>query len=247
MTSNGWLTAEKPLLIGHRGASLALPENTLAAFALAVEQGADGVELDVQLSADGQPAIFHDRDLRRLNGSPRRVAELEASELRREALDQGQTVPMLPDLFATLGDQTLYNIELKGSGFEDRQLVDIVAACVREYGVQHLALISSFSPWLVRRAQEVFEPDSPVALLREPGVRQYSKWLVATEVDNPHYSLVTAESMQTAVRQGRRVFTWTVDDPALAQELLDLGVNGIITNDPGQLRHHVCLPEQDVC
>lgn len=243
MRANHWLDARGPLLIGHRGASRALPENTLAAFARAVHDGADGIELDVQLSADGQIAIVHDADLQRLTGNPLQVSQLSADELRRQDLGQGQGVPMLPDLFELLGKTTLYNVELKSFGFDDHGLAEKVADAVRAFGLQAFTLISSFNPLLVRQAQKIFEPDAAVALLRAPGWAQYSKLLVHTTVDNPHFSLINAESMATAVRQGQRTFAWTVDDPLAAQQLIELGVNGIITNDPGALRQALKLPE----
>lgn len=242
MTTNGWLVAARPLLIGHRGASLARPENSLAAFALALQQGADGLELDVQLSADGQIAIVHDADLRRLTGNPRQVSQLTAAELRREALGQGETIPMLPDLLELLGDQTLYNIELKHFGLDDDGLTEQVVACVKAFGLQRLTLLSAFNPWLVRRARRLLAPDMALALLRAPGWARLTSGLVRTAVDNPHHSLVSAPSMAAAAARGQRVFAWTVDDPAEAQRLVDLGVNGIITNDPGALRAQLVLP-----
>ena len=243
MRASRWLSARQPLLIGHRGASLALPENTLAAFARAVDDGADGIELDVQLSADGQIAIIHDADLQRLTGDPRKVSQLSAAELRRQELGHGQGVPMLPDLFELLGEPTLYNVELKSFGLNDHGLAEKVAGVVRAFGLQAFTLISSFDPLLVRRAQKIFEPETAVALLRAPGLTQYSKLLVHTAVDNPHFSLINEESMAAAVRQGQRTFAWTVDDPLIAQRLIDLGVDGIITNDPGGLRQALELPE----
>jgi glycerophosphoryl diester phosphodiesterase len=243
MRANKWLNARRPLLIGHRGANLTLPENTLAAFAQAVEEGADGIELDVQLSADGEVAIIHDADLQRLTGNPLKVSQLSADELRRQALGHGQGVPMLPDLFELLGKTTLYNVELKSFGLNDHGLAEKVAGAVRAFGLQAFTLISSFNPLLVRRAQQIFEPETAVALLRAPGPAQYSKLLVRTTVDNPHFSLINEESIAAAVRQGRRTFAWTVDDPQTAQRLVDLGVDGIITNDPGGLRQALQMPE----
>ncbi len=111
-----WLTADRPLIIGHRGAAADAPENTLAAFALALEQGADGVELDVQLCADGAPVIIHDATVDRTCNGMGRVGDLTLAELRLLTIDNDHPIPTLDDLFATFGRRTLYNVELKALG-----------------------------------------------------------------------------------------------------------------------------------
>lgn len=239
MKDNAWLNAPRPLFIAHRGASRALPENTLAAFELAVAQGADGIELDVQLTADGALAVVHDTDLQRLAGSPQKIAQLSAADLQRHMVGEEHTIPLLPQVLETLGEATLYNIELKYFGLADRGLSRGVADCLRRYGLEARALISSFNPLLVRRAQHVFAPPTAVALLRAPGPARHTGRLVSTAVDNPHYSLISAESMAAARRRGRRVFAWTVNDAVVAQRLLEWGVNGIISDDPAGLRAQV--------
>lgn len=236
MKANAWLSAARPLFIAHRGASLALPENTLAAFALAAKQGADGVELDVQLSSDGAIAIIHDADLERLAGSPQKVAALSAADLRRQDVGDGQTIPLLPQLFEMLGDTILYNIELKYFGLADRGLTQKVIACVRAFGLEALTLISSFNPLLVRQAQRLAAPETAVALLRARGLARHTDLLVRTAVDNPHHSLISAQSMAAAIQRDRRVYAWTVDDVQVAERLLAWGVHGLISNDAAALR-----------
>ena len=111
-----WLSADRPLIIGHRGAAADAPENTLAAFTLALAQGADGVELDVQLCADGVPIIIHDTTVDRTCDGTGRVADLSLAELRLLTIDNDHPIPTLDDLFATFGRRTLYNVELKARG-----------------------------------------------------------------------------------------------------------------------------------
>ncbi len=90
-----WLTAAGPLIIGHRGASAYAPENTLAAFGLAVDLGADGIELDVQLTADGRLVIIHDLDVARTTDGQGKVSDLTAPELQAFDAGEGQTIPTL--------------------------------------------------------------------------------------------------------------------------------------------------------
>ena len=241
MRRNGWLSAARTLIVGHRGASAALPENSLAAFVLAVEQGAGGIETDVRLSKDGRPVLIHDAALQRVSGSPRKVCDLTASELKQVDLGEGQTVALLADLFEHLGDATLYNLELKEFALRDQGLVDRVAEEVAAFGLQAQTLISSFNPLVVRRARRRFDALVPVALIRGPGVYRHTKWVVDAEVENPHYSLVDADYMARAAKLGRCTFAWTVDDISEARRLAALGVQGIITNEPARLREQLAL------
>jgi glycerophosphoryl diester phosphodiesterase len=239
MARSRWLCAKTTLIIGHRGASQALPENTLAAFALAVEQGAHGVELDVRLSKDGRAVLMHDATLQRVSGNPANVCDLTVKELKQVDLGEGQTIALLAELFELLGDATLYNIELKEFGLRDQGLVDTVAQVVDDFGLHEEVLFSSFNPLVVRRARAAV--DLPAALIRGPGVYRHTKWFVDTEVENPHYSLVDESYMERASRDGRAIFAWTADDLTEAQRLADLGVQGIITNVPDHLLEHLVL------
>jgi glycerophosphoryl diester phosphodiesterase len=238
---SGWFNAPRTLIIGHRGASTAMPENCLAAFSLAVQQGADGIETDVRFSKDGRLVLFHDATLERLSGNPTKICDLTVDELKQEDIGQGQTVALLDELFDLLGDETLYNIELKDFGLRDQGLVDRVFEAVSAYGLESQVLISSFNPILVRRARRCFPASIPVALIRGPGVYRYTGWTVNTGVENPHYSLVDEVYMADAAAKGRHIFAWTVDDSVEAQRLVDLGVNGIISNEPAHLLEHLAF------
>ena len=239
--ANHWLSAAQPLIIAHRGASTLRPENTLAAFALAVEQGADGVELDVRLSKDGHPVLVHDATLLRISGNPQKVSQLTLGELQQEDCGHGQTVAHLSDLFELIGEATLYNIELKDFGWRDQGLTDRVAEVVEAYGLQSRTLISSFNPLLVERARKRFDALVAIALLRAPGISRYCYLLTDVNVDNPHYSLVDRGYMDWTARRGLYTFVWTVDDAVEGRRLLDLGVHGIITNEPARLRRQLGL------
>jgi len=236
---NRWTEAETPLIIGHRGASADLPENTLAAFALAADQGADGIELDVQFSADNQIIICHDFTLERLAGIERKVTDLTISELKEYDLGEGQTIPTLDELFEMMGPRVLYNIEIKDFSFRDNGLETAVADRIESFGLQDLALLSSFNPLSVRRARKALSHSIPVALIRMKGVFKYTYLLASVQADNPHHSLVDKKYMAWAQKRGYRVHAWTVDDPLEAARLASLGVHGIITNKPQFVRQHL--------
>ena len=231
-----WLSADRPLIIGHRGAAADAPENTLAAFALALEQGADGVELDVQLCADGVPVIIHDATVDRTCNGTGRVADLSLAELRLLTIDNVHPIPTLDDLFATFGRRTLYNVELKALGRGGDALAAAVARAIAAHGVAEQVLISSFSPFTLRAARRHLPPGVPLALLRERRATRAAHALLRAAADHPHHPLIDEALMAWARWRGLRVNAWTVDDPAEARRLLQLGVHGIITNRPGEIR-----------
>lgn len=235
-----WLSSRQTLIIGHRGASADMPENTLAAFALAIEQGADGIEFDVRLCADGRPVIIHDSTVDRVCDDTGRVADLTVAELQALDLGQGQTVPTLDDLFQMLGPATLYNLELKTAGLSD-DLVLAVADRIEAHHLETRVLVSSFSAATVRQARRHLPRSVPVALVRQHRAMAAAHRFVAAEADHPESSLVDAELMAWAAARDLRLHAWTVDDPEEARRLMNLGVNGIITNRPGFIRHIVGL------
>ncbi len=236
MPDSPWLTATRPLIIGHRGASADAPENTLAAFALALEQNADGIEFDVQLCADGVPVIMHDDTVDRTCNGTGRVADLTLAELRMLTIENEHVVPTLDEAFEMLGRRALYNVELKALGVSDGGLAAAVANCIEGHGLGDRVIVSSFSPFVVREARRNLTRSIPVAHLREHRLMRLAHKVVRAEADHPSHQLVDESLMVWARRRGLRVNVWTVDDPAEARRLISLGVNGIITNRPGALR-----------
>lgn len=237
-----WLASDlqRPLILGHRGASADAPENTLAAFAVAKLQGADGIELDVRLSADGQPVVMHDARVDRTTNGRGRVSRLTAAELQALEVSAGQSVPTLAEVFTTFGPQLLYNIELKTFGLlGNARLATAVADCIQAHDLADKVVVSSFNPLLVRQARRQLPRATMVAHLWYNRWLKYKVWLAPAEAHHPHRSLVDADYVAWARRNGWRVHVWTVDDSAEAQRLADLGVHALITNKPETIR--ACL------
>lgn len=230
------------LVIAHRGASAYAPENTLPAFALAVEQGADMIELDVQRSADGALVVFHDFTTERWDGQQRRVAECRLDELR--SLDiGGARVPTLAEACAFAREQNIrLNIELKALG-----IGAAVVRVVRDERISDGVLFSSFAPSVVQEVAEA-APEIPRAYLMgtrtmRPWVRLRESWpfraLRAARATawHPAYQIPLLERVLPRVRRaGYQVNVWTVNEVAVMQRLLTLGVDGIITDTPDVLR-----------
>ncbi len=232
-----------PLVIGHRGASARAAENSVEAFARARADGADGVELDVLRCASGEVVVFHDDDLARLAGRPERVDALSLAALRAVALRGGARIPTLEEAFAACGPELLVNVELKAASLGTRRiaaLVDGVADVLARTGVAPRVLVSSFNPRAVRLWMRRL-PAVPAALLFEraeitPLRRAWAAAWLHPAALNPELVLCTAARVARWRALGYAVNTWTVDGAASVRACRDLGVDGIITNDPAATR-----------
>jgi glycerophosphoryl diester phosphodiesterase len=233
------------LILAHRGASADAPENTLEAFRLAVEQGADGVELDAMVCASGEVVVCHDERLKRLAGLDWEVQRTPLWKLRQ--LDVGTAlgfaparIPTLVEVVEALPPGFLINIELKNDRLDDRGLSQQVATLVRDACLENRILISSFNPWCLWRVAEV-EPRLRRGLLIDPD-RSYltQAHLLAPLVANHSVHLAdqacTAGRVAQWLESGREVAAWTVDRPDRALELQQMGVLYCITNRPSALR-----------
>jgi glycerophosphoryl diester phosphodiesterase len=249
--ARGWRRAgrERPLVVAHRGASRWELENTIAAFALAAAQGADGVELDVLLCASGEVVVFHDDDLARLAGRPERVESLSLSALRKVVLDprgarlrpaaSTPAIPTLPEALTACGPQLLVNVELKSAGLFDASLARLVAGVsdvVDLAGAASRVIVSSFDPRAVALWRQ-HRPDVPFALLMEKGgIGAFAKAmtlpLLAPSAVHPESVFCRPDLVDAWHAGGYLVNTWTVDDPAQLRALAAAGVDGLITNDP---------------
>lgn len=239
-----WSSAQRPLIIGHRGASAEAPENTLAAFALAQAQGADGIELDVQLSADGWPVVIHDSNVNRTTNGQGRVQQFTLAQLQELDAGQGQLIPTLDEVFETLGPNFLYNVELKTAALRDNGLAAAVADRIQAHHVESQTVVSSFNPLAVRWARRHLTQSTWVAHLSYKAGLKYKYLLAPSQATHPHYRLVDAGYMAWAHKMGWRVHVWTVDAPMEAQRLAHLGVHAIMTNQPKLIRDALLSHEE---
>ncbi len=236
---------DRPLNLAHRGASRVAPENTRAAFRIALEEGADGFELDVRFSRDGVPVVIHDADLRRTTNGAGRVEEQTAAALR--ALDAGawfdprfagERIPTLEEVLETFGDSVRYNIELKAFTLRDLRRIPAVVERVRRSGLAERVLLSSFNPlalrWAWRLAPEIprglLVPISPLPLRRA-----WLAFLAPHQARHLPFPLINEQVVRWCRRRGYAVVAWTVNAPEEMRRLIRLGVEAIITDEPGRL------------
>lgn len=225
-----------PKIIAHRGASAHAPENTLAAFQLALDQNADGIELDVILSKDDHLVVIHDDSVDRTTNSSGLVHEMTLKELQSLDAGDGQRIPTLEEVFENFGGRFLINIELKNYSSIFDALPIQVAKLVKKFRLEDSVVISSFNPFNLPRFRSRL-PGTPLGLLTQPN--QAKKWvwrLFTYDALHPHFSDVDKILVTQLHNRHRKVNVWTVDDPQEIQRLAKLKVDSIITNDPRQAR-----------
>ena len=254
--------ASGQLVVAHRGASHDAPENTLAAFRLAWQQGADGVEGDYYLTADGRVVCIHDADTERVAGEKLLVAESTFARLRKLDVGawkglrwRGEKIPSMEEVLATVPAGKKAILELKvgpeivepmakivaASGLKPEQIVIIsfhpetIAACERRLPQWRAHWLTSFKK----------KEDGPW----KPTARQVTATLQQTRADGLG-SMAVPEYFNEAFLQQLRLdglkefHVWTVDDPEVAREYQRLGAWGITTNRPGWLRQQLQLQPQ---
>lgn len=239
----------KPLILGHRGASAYAPENTLAAFNLAFEMGADGIELDVTLTRDGVPVVIHDDTVDRTTNGQGAVKDLTLEQIQQ--LDasykfeqyRGEKIPTLAQVLRAVGKRGIVNIELKSTTYKTDGIEAATLAVIEDTGTADHVLISSFNPFALQRMRAL-DPRLPRGLLYANDLPIYLRraWLRPLAHPNamhPHYSMITPAFAAWAKDKGYQINTWTVNEPADAQRLIALGVNAIITNVPDVMRQIV--------
>lgn len=208
----------------------------MAAFGLALAQGADGIEFDVQLSADGVPVVMHDALVDRMTSGHGRVADMSLAALQSLEMPQGERVPTLDEVLETFGQQLLYNIEVKDFGWRERGTETAVADRILAHHLEENVLVSSFNPLALRRLRRCLPLRVPIALIRDAGWLKYGYLLADGQADHPNHTLVDATYMAWTRKRKYQVNVWTVDDPAEARRLVALGVHGLITNKPALVR-----------
>jgi glycerophosphoryl diester phosphodiesterase len=237
----------KPILFAHRGASAYAPENTLAAFELAIRQEAPAIELDAKLSLDGKVVVIHDQTVDRTTSQHGKVNQFTLQRLREmdagshfDVAFRGEPVPSLEDVFAAVGQRLYINVELTNYASLNDDLPEKVAELVKEYKLEQRVLFSSFNPIALQRVRRQL-PETPISLLAFPGwkgalARGWPGRLLNYQALHPNVADTTPSLVQETHRRGCRLVPWTVNQPEEMRRLFQMGVDGIFTDDPVQAR-----------
>lgn len=236
--------------VAHRGFSGVFPENTLLAFIEALKQGADLVELDVQYTADGQVVVCHDAQLDRLCGDPVFVRDLTLEQLKKADVGTwknpqfvGQTIPTLQEVFETLPQNTLINIEIKHEATRflnwdiEKKVLDIISDFQRESTV----IISAFNPMVVNRIRKL-NPTLSTAYMITQTLNPLLIWLlgrIKTQYLHVDLRYLNPTVIQALKTRGIQVLAYTLNDDAAFDQAQSMGLKGLITDYPDRLSKYL--------
>jgi glycerophosphoryl diester phosphodiesterase len=233
--------AGRPFVYGHRGVRGERPENTMAAFTAAAEQGADGIELDVRLSRDGQPVVAHDPTLARVSGGAdtRAVADMSCRELAAADAGGGETVPRLVEALALARERGLaVNVELKRDVPDRKAVVVAGARLLSSWDARHAIVVSSFDPFMLAGFGLLCARPRALLLHRDAAWHQRASFTAAPlGVFAVHIerTLASPAAVRRWHARGMRVGVWTVNDEQEARDLAAIGVDGLITDVPQRI------------
>ncbi|MCR5716783.1 MAG: glycerophosphodiester phosphodiesterase [Lachnospiraceae bacterium] len=236
---------EKPLIWAHRGASGHAPENTLPAFDLAAKMGADGVELDVQLTADGELVVCHDEKVDRTSNAKGWIKDYTLEELRKLDFSygnqayEGLQIPTMEEVFDLLQPTGLsINIEMKTGIVMYPQLEEKIVALTHEKGWQDRVIYSSFNHYSVQKIKEL-DPEAKTGLLYADGpvdMPAYCKKLGADALHPAWYNLQFPGFVDACHEQHIDLNVWTINDAESMKQFVELGLHAVITNYPQKAR-----------
>ena len=233
-----------PILLAHRGDNVHAPENTLPAFSQAIQKGADGIELDAKLTADDHIIVIHDETVNRTTDGKGRVSSFTFEAIRKldagawfDSKFTGIKIPLLEEVFETVGKDKLINIELTNYFTPRDALVKKVCELIKRHNNAGQIIFSSFKPKSLADAALVI-PEIPRGLLASPGwiglwARSFGFMFGDYQALHPSISNASREQFQRAHRLKRRVIVWTANLPEDVRRLRDWDADGIITDDPG--------------
>lgn len=244
----------KPIIFAHRGASAYAPENTLAAFALAVKQGAPAMELDVKLTFDEEVVVIHDPTTLRTCGVNGTIKKMTLSQIKQldagshfDTAFTGEKIPTLQEVFDLVGKKIFINIEITNYTSIFDNLPNKVAELVKKNKLQQWVFFSSFNPIALWKIKHLL-PEIPIGFLAEAGKpgklarSRFFEWL-NYQAFHPYYADVNPNLVQYHHQKKRLVNVYTVNQAETMRSLHQMQVDGIFTDDP-ILAQQVLHPDQ---
>ncbi|MBE3592376.1 MAG: glycerophosphodiester phosphodiesterase [Thermoanaerobacter sp.] len=234
----------KPLVIAHRGDSRNAPENTLASFKRALEMGADGIELDVQLTKDGQLVVIHDERVDRTTDGIGFVKDFTLKELKRldagikfDKKFAGERIPTLYEVFELIGHKNfIINIEIKSGVVLYPGIEEKLIKAIEDYDFEDRVVISSFNHYSLRDVKRM-APEFKIGLLYQCGLVE--PWHMAIRMKayslHPFYFNIIPELVEGCKKNNIKLFPWTVDRKEDMEMMIKAGVDAIITDYPQTL------------
>ncbi|WP_372714019.1 glycerophosphodiester phosphodiesterase [Ilyobacter sp.] len=234
-------------IFGHRGASGYAPQNTISAMKLAVEQGSDGIELDVQLTKDNEVVICHDWVIDRVSNGNGKVDDFTLDEIKKFDFGsyfseefKGEKIPTLAEILDLLPKDMILNIELKIKATNKGPLAERVADLLASHDRIENTIISSFNHPCLKKIK-ILLPEVKVAFLYEGYLLNPGKYMIDSEMDIYSFHLnlnyINKEIIEDLHSYKKMVYVWTSDDPETTKELFDMGADGVMTNFPMDMKN----------
>jgi len=231
-----------PMIIGHRGAAGEAPENTISSFLLAAQQGAHAIELDVNLTCDGEIVVIHDETLERTTSGKGHVNELTLKEIKQYDAGlwfherfEGETVPTLEEVFERVSSDLIVNIELKG---KSEKLEIRLAEILQLWDRVDTVFLSSFRHKKLAKIKRLI-PEIRIGLGYRADVVNHLAFAQTFGQElyslHPHYKLIGLNDIQYAVQNALHVYPYTVNETEDMLMLLKAGASGLITDYPGRM------------
>ena len=223
------------LKIGHRGAGYE-PENTLKAFQKALDLNADGIELDVHLSADGYLIVIHDETIDRTTNGKGLVNTFSLSELKSFLIDDQYQIPTLNAVFDLVDKKCLINIELKGLGTASK-VVSLIEEYISEKNWNYNHFIVSSFDWNMLQETSNLNSNIAIGVLTEDDLDKALAFAekIKAKAINPDFQLLNANNVKEIQEKGFLVLPWTVNDKEDIQKIKSYNVEGIISDFPDKL------------
>jgi len=231
---------EKFLIIGHRGLPVLAPENTLKSFRMALASGADGVELDVQISRDGVPVVFHDFTTGRMCGQDAPISAMNFVEIRNLKVAGTESIPTLKEALESASGKTVF-VELKISATKDvsyrKNMCGRIREAIEASRMGESVIITSFDHDALRLYREIdrrqqigiiYDRES-MAFYLEHGIDP-TAIIDSYSILIPDYTYHAADAIRSLSEHGKRIFPWTVNDPGIARGMKEAGCSGVITD-----------------
>lgn len=229
----------------HRGASAYAPENTLEAFQLALDEKADGIELDVQLTKDGKVVVLHDETLQRVSDGYGYVKDFSLEELKNMRFNKlhpeytDATIPTLKEVLQILKDTNIMlNIELKTGMFFYEGIEKQVIELVKRYGMEDRVLYSSFNHYSLQKVKS-FDPTARIGILYSDGIYNPADYATNVGADALHPSVCNLQYpdvIKECREKGMKIHTWTANSYKDIARCIELGVDALITNYPDRAK-----------
>jgi len=226
-------------ITAHRGFSKVAPENTRYAFEAAVDSPADYIELDVQLTKDGQLVVFHDSKLDRTTDGTGLLSSYTYDELQK--LSAGSwfsaggefddaKIMLLSDVLELVDRRKMMNIEIKDTG-EAVKTAEAAVAVIQEHGIEDSCYVTSFSYPALRKVKQL-DPEIKTGIIANVSTIMAFSQVNNVDALSMNYLFVNQTVVNNAHQNGKRIFVWTVDRPAYIRRMVSMGVDNIITNRP---------------